>query len=118
MRVSDKLRLMPSIFFETSSVDSSAVSAASLDAPKLDLALVLEWRPIKHLVLGTHVGLTSFLMRDIQSRNDPNDTARCVAAQYALSACGPVIDGDGLPSASGRYTLFTVHLGAALGLDY
>jgi long-subunit fatty acid transport protein len=128
MKVGDKLRLMPSIFFETSSVDGSAVSAAALDAPKLDLALVAEWRPVKHLVLGAHFGFTSFLMRDVDSRHDPNDTVQCVDAHYSLSAapandpnhpwCGKVTDGDGLPSASGRYTLFTVHLGAALGLDY
>jgi long-subunit fatty acid transport protein len=123
MKVGDTLRLMPSLFFETSSVDGSAVSAATLDAPKLDLALVAEWRPVKHLVLGAHFGATAFLLRDVDSRYQSQYTVNCVNSGYSLPTptqrnCGPVIDGDGLPSANGRYTLFTLHLGAALGLDY
>jgi long-subunit fatty acid transport protein len=118
VRVGRTLRLMPSLFFETSSVQSTAVSAAALDAPKLDVALVAEWRPVKHLSLGAHAGLTSFLIRDVTSRHDPRDTIRCVDAQYDVNACRDVISGDGLPSASGRYTLFVLHVGAAIGLDY
>lgn len=118
LRVTEKLRLMPSLFFETSSVDASAVSAANLDAPKLDLALIAEWKPIKHLTLGAHAGATAFLMRDVDSRQSLQNTLGCVKSQYRLDACGALINGDGLPSASGRYTLFTVHLGAAVGLDY
>ena len=73
-RVNDKLRLSPSLFFETSAVEASAVSAAALDAPKLDLALTAEWKPIKHLVLGAHVGGTAYILGDVSSRNDPTDT--------------------------------------------
>ena len=120
-----KLRLMPSLFFETSSVETSAVNAAAIDAPKLDLALVLEWRPVKHLVLGAHLGATAFILGDVASRYHPRDTVACVDANFDLAtrfenrpACQDVINGNGLPSASGQYTLFTLHLGAALGLDY
>jgi long-subunit fatty acid transport protein len=118
LKVHDKLRLMPSLFFETSSVDDSAVMAAALDAPKLDFALVAEWRPIKHLILGAHAGATAFLMRDIDSRQLASNTTTCVDKRYDLNFCGAFINGDGLLSQSGRYTLFTVHLGAGIGLDY
>jgi long-subunit fatty acid transport protein len=118
LKVHDKLRLMPSLFFETSSVSSTAVMAAALDAPKLDFTLVAEWRPIKHLMLGAHAGATAFLMRDIDSRQLASNTTTCVDKNFDLHFCGTFIDGDGLPSQSGRYTLFTVHLGAGIGLDY
>jgi long-subunit fatty acid transport protein len=117
-RLNDKLRLSPSLFFETSAVEASAVSAAALDAPKLDLALTAEWKPIKHLVLGAHVGGTAYMLGNVHSRNSPTDTVRCVDAQYSLDRCGAVVSGDGLPQASGKYSLFVVHLGAAVGFDY
>ncbi len=117
-RVGEKLRLSPSLFFETSAVEASAVSATALDAPKLDLTLTAEWRPIRHLVLGAHVGGTAYFLGNVHSRNDPNDTIACVDASYSLNACGKVESGSGLPSASGQYSLFVVHLGAAVGFDY
>ena len=114
----DRLRLSPSVFFETSAVESSAVSAAALDAPKLDFALTAEWKPVKHLVLGAHVGGTAYILDQVNSRHNPRDTAACVDARYSLDACAAVDSGDGLSSASGKYTLFVVHLGGALGVDY
>jgi long-subunit fatty acid transport protein len=117
-RVGDKWRLSPSLFFETSAVEPSAVNAAAMDAPKLDFALTAEWRPVKHLVLGAHVGGTAYLFSHVDSRQNSRDLANCVDARYSLEWCGPVNSGDGWSSASGKYTLFVVHLGGAVGVDY
>jgi long-subunit fatty acid transport protein len=117
-RVGQKLRLSPSFVFESSAVEASAVSAAALEAPKIDLALTAEWRPRTHLVLGAHVGGTAYVLGDVSSRFHPRDQTRCVDARYDLAACGAVESGGGLPSASGHYTLFVVHFGAAIGVDY
>ena len=117
-RVGDKLRLSPSLMFETAAVDTSAVNAASIDAPKLDLALVAEWRPIKHLMIGAHVGGTAYILGQAGQRFDPQAQVACVDAGYNLDACGASNRGDGLPAANGTYTYFVVHFGAAVGLDY
>jgi long-subunit fatty acid transport protein len=117
-RVSDKLRLSPSLFFETSAVEKSAVSAAALDAPKIDAALTIEWKPVKHLTLGASAGLTSYILGNVNSRQNPQDTVDCVDSGYSLDKCHAVATGAGLPDASGRYTLFVVHLGGAIGVDY
>ncbi|HEY7954419.1 MAG TPA: outer membrane protein transport protein [Polyangia bacterium] len=112
------LRLSPSLFFETSAVESGAVNAASIDAPKLDLTLTAEWHPVKHLMLGAHVGATGYILGEAGQSFDPKAEVACVDAGYALSACGAANRGDGLPSAAGRYTLFVVHVGGAIGVDY
>jgi long-subunit fatty acid transport protein len=117
-RVGEKLRISPSLFFETSAVDASAVNAAAIDAPKFDLALTTEWKPIKHLTIGAHVGGTTYVLSDVRSRFDPSAEVACVDARYSLDACGASNRGQGLPSADGKYTYFVVHLGAAIGMDY
>ncbi len=117
-RVGEKLRLAPSIFFETSAIDKSAVNAAAVDGPKLDFALTAEWRPLKHLSFGAHVGATAVIIGDVQSRFNPRAVTACVDAQYHLDACSAVNSGQGLPSASGSYSLFVVHASGAIGIDY
>jgi long-subunit fatty acid transport protein len=116
-QVSGPLRLSPSLFFETSAIESSAVSAAAIDGPKVDLALTGEWRPVRHLVVGAHVGGTAYVLGDVHSRYDSRAEAACVDAHYALEACGQSLNGSALPTASGHYTLFVVHLGASIGLE-
>jgi long-subunit fatty acid transport protein len=117
-KIGEQVRLSPSLVFETSAVEASAVSPAAIDANKLDLALTAEWRPLPHLTLGAHVGGTAYLLGHVESRYSSAKLVACVDAQYSLDACGAVENGQGLPSATGRYTLFTIHLGAAIGVDY
>jgi long-subunit fatty acid transport protein len=117
-QVRDSLRLAPSLMFESSAVDATAVSAAALDAPKLDFALTLEWRPVRHFVIGAHAGGTAYFVDHVQSRYSPQAATACVDAQYSLNACRAMEDGAALPTASGGYTHFVVHLGAAVGVDY
>jgi hypothetical protein len=118
-RVGDKLRLAPSLMFETSAVQASAVTPSTLDAPKLDFTLLLEWRPIRRLRLGAHLGGTAYFIGDVLSRFNADDRVTCVEKAYSLDekACQEVQAGRGLPSASGDYTIFVLHLGAALGVD-
>jgi long-chain fatty acid transport protein len=116
--VGDKLRLAPSIYFETSAVEAGAVSAAAIDAPKLDLALTAEWRPVRHLIVGAHVGVTAYVLDRVDSRFSARAEARCVDARFSLDACAASDAGDGLPSASGRYTYVVPHLGLAVGMNY
>lgn len=113
-----RLRLAPSAVFETSAVESTAVSPAAIDAPKLDLMLAASWRVFTHLVLAAHAGVTSYFLRNVASRYDPRAQVACIDARYSLDACGAVLAGDGLPSASGRYLMFVLHVGAGLGLEY
>jgi hypothetical protein len=97
---------------------SSAVNPASLDAPKIDLALTAEWHPVRHLVLGAHVGGTAYVLGQAGDRFDPRAQVACVDAAYSLDACGPSNRGDGLPSAKASYTYFVVHFGAAIGVEF
>ncbi len=82
--VRPSLVLSPSLVFETSAVETSAVSAAQLDAPKFDLALTAEWHPVRHLRLGGHVGVTTYVLGHVDSRFNSNAEASCVDASYAI----------------------------------
>ncbi|HEX8952793.1 MAG TPA: hypothetical protein VF945_13150, partial [Polyangia bacterium] len=116
------IRLSPSLAFETAAVAPDAVNPAAIDAPKLDAALTLEWTAWRAtstaIVLGAHVGATGWFLSRVQSRFDPAAETACVDAAYSLDACGKLDFGDGLPSASGSYTLFVVNAGVALGVQY
>jgi hypothetical protein len=114
----DRLRLSPSLIFETSAMPSEAVNAAAIDANKFDLALTAEWKPVTHLVLGAHVGTTAYILSDGGQRFDPTAAQACADAGGALAACGAANNGDALPSAAGRYTYFVVHAGAAIGMEF
>ncbi len=119
-RVKPSLLLSPSLVFETSAVESSAVSAAQLDAPKFDLALTAEWHPVRHLRLGAHAGVTTYVLGDIKSRFNSNDYVSCVEKGYDLNqpGCLAVTNGYANPTSSGHYQLVTPHAGVSVGLDY
>jgi long-chain fatty acid transport protein len=117
-KVGGRLRLAPSLVFESSAVEASAVSAAAVEGPKLDAALTLEWRPVRHLVLGAHVGGTGYFLDDVSSRFSSRAEAACVDAAYSLDACRATSNGYALPSASGHYSLFVAHAGLAIGMNY
>ena len=79
-QVTPRLRLSPSLLFETSAVSPDAVSAAALDAPKLDAALTMEWQAWHGLgnhalVIGAHVGGTAYFVSHVGSRFDPTAEA-------------------------------------------
>ena len=112
------LRLAPTLTFEWPAADRGAVNAASLDAPKLDVALVLEWKPVRHLVIGANLGLTSYLFSRVSGRYSGRAQVACVDARYSLDACQASYEGFGRPSSSGSYTLFVLSAGLGLGLDY
>jgi long-subunit fatty acid transport protein len=120
--LSPTLKLSPSLAFETSAVAHDAVSAAALDAPKLDAALTVEWKAwhkaSTSVTIGAHVGGTAYFLSRVDSRFDARAETACVDANYSLDACGKLNAGDALPSASGRYTLFVVDAGVALGIQY
>ena len=120
--LSPTLRLSPSLAFETSAVAPSAVNPAALDAPKLDAALTLEWQAWHKgptaLLVGAHLGGTAYFVSRVDSRFDARAETACVDAAYSLDACGKLNFGDALPSASGRYTLFVINAGVALGVHY
>jgi long-subunit fatty acid transport protein len=121
-QVTPNLRLSPSLVFETSAVAADAVSPAAIDAPKLDAALTVEWKAWRSgstvLTVGAHVGGTAYFVSRVNSRFDAHAETACVDAAYSLDACGKLNLGDGLPSASGSYTLFVVNAGLALGIQY
>jgi long-subunit fatty acid transport protein len=121
--VSPSLRLSPSLVFETSAIAPSAVSAAALDAPKLDAALTLEWTPWRGagnhaLTLGTHVAGTAYILGRVDSRYSSQAEVACVDSGYALGSCGALDAGSAQPSASGSYTLFVVSFGGSLMFSY
>ncbi len=120
--LSPTLRLSPSLAFETSAIAADAVNAAALDAPKLSAALTVEWKAWHKasttLVIGAHVGGTAYFLSRVDSRFDAHAETACVDAAYSLASCGKLDFGDGLPSASGSYTLFVVNAGVALGIQY
>src|SRR5206468_7375335 len=64
--------------------------------------------PVKHLMIGGHVGGTAYILGQAGQRFDPKAQVACVDANYALDACGPTNRGDGLPSAQGNYTYFVL----------
>jgi long-subunit fatty acid transport protein len=117
-RLGEHLRLAPSLFLENSAVTTGSVNAASIDAPKLDATLTAEWRPVRHLVLGAHVGGTAYFLGEAGGGFQPRAQVACVDAGYSLDACGAQNTGNALPSADGHYTYFVIHLGAAIGIDY
>ncbi len=112
------LRLAPSVFYETPAIDMSAENPAALDGHKIDVALAAEWRPAAHLVFGARAGLTSHVIGGVRSRYSPRATVACVDADFSLDACRAAAAGSALPSASGNYLLFVVHLSAAVGIEY
>ena len=116
------LRLSPSLVFETSAVAADAVSPAAIDAPKLDLALTVEWRAWRKgataLFVGAHLGGTAYVLDHVTSRFDATAGTACVDAGYSLADCAKQNVGDALPSASGEYYLFVVHGGASLSVVY
>lgn len=120
--VSPTLRLSPSLTFETSAIAPDAVEAAAIDAPKLDAALTVEWQAWRKgstaLTVGAHLGGTAYFLSRVDSRFDARAETACVDAAYSLDACGKLDFGDALPSASGRYTLFVINAGLALGVQY
>jgi long-subunit fatty acid transport protein len=117
-KLGERWRLAPSLFFETSAVDKSAVSAATLDGPKIDAALTAEWRPIRWLVVGANAGATAYVIGEVKSRYNPRALAACADAAFSLDACTSTTAGQGLSSASGNYTLVIVHLSGAIGLEF
>ncbi len=116
--VNDKLKLSPSLMFETGAMESGLVNAASMDAPKVDIALTAAIRPGRHLFLGAHLGATAYILGHAGERFDPRAQTRCVDARFDLDACSASTRGEGQPSAAGQYTLFVLHMGAAIGFDY
>jgi hypothetical protein len=121
--INPALRLSPSLMFETSAVAPSAIGPATLDAPKLDGALTLEWKAWRFggdhaILIGAHVGLTAYFVGHVDSRFDAHAETACVDAAYSLYACAALNNGSALPSASGDYTLVNVHAGLAVGLSY
>jgi long-subunit fatty acid transport protein len=122
-RVSPSLRLSPSLVFETAAVAPDAVSAAALEGNKLDAALTLEWQAwhglANHaLVIGAHVGGTAYFLGRVDSRFTSTAEVQCVDSSYSLSRCAALDHGDAFPSASGRYTLFVLNMGGAVGFTY
>lgn len=121
-QVTPALKLSPSVAFETSAIAADAVNPAAIDAPKLAAALTLEWRVWQKtstaVSLGAHVGGTAYLLSKVASRFDAQAETACVDAAYSIDACGKLNFGDGLPSASGRYTYFVLDAGVAVGVQY
>jgi long-subunit fatty acid transport protein len=117
-KIKDRLRLSPSLFYESSAVDSRKVDAANIDAHKIDLALTLEYKPVRHLVLGLNLGVTIFFLQHAGDAFDPQKQVDCQSAQYALDACQAVNSGDALPKASGNYTLVVPHAGGSIGMEF
>jgi long-subunit fatty acid transport protein len=117
-RARETLRLMPFVFFETSAVRRELVNAASIDSEKLDLSLVAEWKPHRNVTIGAHLGGTAYFLGDAGQGFRPREQVRCVDAAYSLDACANLLGGRALSEAAGRYTLFVLHAGAALGLDF
>ncbi|HEY2749039.1 MAG TPA: outer membrane protein transport protein [Polyangia bacterium] len=116
------LRLSPSLTFETSAIAPDAVNAAAIDAPKLDLALTLEWaawhKGSTTLTIGAHLGGTAYFLDHVSSRYDAHAATACVDAAYSLAACGKLNAGDALPSESGDYYWFVINGGISLGIHY
>jgi long-subunit fatty acid transport protein len=118
IRLGEKLRVQPSVVYESNAADYAHISAANLDGHKLDLALTLEWRPREHFTLGAHVGGTAYLVGHAGDAYDPRAEATCVDAHFDLGACDKYISGAAGPAAAGRYSMGAVHAGFALGMDY
>jgi long-subunit fatty acid transport protein len=117
-RVTDKLRLSPSLFYESPAVASRVVDAANIDAHKLDLALTLEWKPVRHFVLGVHAGVTVFFLQHGGEGFLPSAQKACVNSAYNLEQCKATNDGDALPPAAGTYTLVVPHVGGSMGVEF
>jgi long-subunit fatty acid transport protein len=117
-QIGDKLKLSPSVIFETGAMNAGLANAASLDAPKIDIALTAAIRPTNHLFLGAHIGGTAYVLGRAGETFDPRAQTRCVDSRYDLDVCAAATRGEGLPSAAGQYSLFVLHVGAAIGFDY
>ncbi|HZS41129.1 MAG TPA: outer membrane protein transport protein [Polyangia bacterium] len=117
-KLGPRWRLAPSLFFETSAVDKSAVSAATLDGTKFDAAVTAEWHPIRWLIVGANAGATAYVIGEVKSRYNPRALAGCADAAFSLDSCTAATAGQGLSSASGNYTLVVVHLSGAIGLEF
>jgi hypothetical protein len=121
------VRIGLSFIGESSSVPSDYVSAAAIDAPKVDVTVAAEWRPRPFHVrgaewgfhLGVSYGLTAlFPMQPSPGAFDPNARVRCVDGSYALDACADDLAGKGLPNAAGTYSQILHHLTGSVGLHF
>jgi long-subunit fatty acid transport protein len=118
IKLGERLRVQPSVIYESTAADYAHISAANLDGHKVDLALTLEWRPREHLTVGAHLGGVAYFVGQAGQAFDPRAEATCVDAHYDLTACQQRIDGAALPSAAARYSMGSLHAGFALGMDY
>jgi hypothetical protein len=113
------LRLGLSLIVESSAVPADSVSAEAIDGLKVNGALGGEWRLLRWLRLGLAYSITAMIpATPSPGAYDPNARVACVDSGYAQAACARDLAGLGLPSAAGKYTLYTHYASASLGLDF
>lgn len=121
-RMRDNLRIGFSVAGETSAVPGIAVSPEALDGPKVDLLVGVEMRVSRTVRVYGGYDFTgtvfTALNRPSPGSYDPRAAVRCVDASYALDACAATLDGRGLPTAAGSYTLVTHHINLGAFVDF
>lgn len=118
-----RLRLGISTAVESSAVAADRVSAAALDAPKLDTMLAAEVRATSWLRLALSYGLTTLFPATATAppsghAYDPGATVRCVDARYDVASCTDATEGRGLPTNAGDYSLFRHSLALSATADF
>lgn len=111
-----------SLAAETSAVPAVAVNPEAMDGPKMSGLVGVEVRVTRVLRVYGGYDLTgvvfSPLNRPAPGTFDPRAAVRCADASYALDSCAAVLDGRGLPTASGGYTLITHHINLGAFVDF
>ncbi len=118
----ESLHLSWGAIFESSAVPRRWLSAAAVDAHKLDLLIALTWRP--HKRVGLYVGYSVTLAPEVEVTNsgfDPRYATGCVDDQVDIlwsDNCKRVAEGQGLPTAAGSYWQMVHRLGLGVSFDY
>lgn len=112
-----RVRVAPSLLYESPGVERSHTTPASLDGHKIDLSVVVNARLTQRVHLSAHAGFTTHAFGRIDSAFQSQYETDCVDAQYSLTvpACIDRVKGRAWPSASGTYVYIVPHFG--LGLE-
>jgi hypothetical protein len=113
------VELQTAAMLETAGVAQGVVTAATIDALKVDAFVAINLRLGRHFTLRAGYGIVAMPGIDVQSSDfSPSLMVECVDNRYnvGLPACQKSGQGFGLPSAAGEYSMF-VHR-ASVGLSF
>ncbi|MBI4511456.1 MAG: hypothetical protein HY698_17620 [Deltaproteobacteria bacterium] len=119
LQAAEWIQLAAKLRLETSAVDTSLVTPAQMDAPKVELALGGRVKISPRTKLTVGYSLAVLADQDVsRSAFQPSAWDTCASSGFDLDSCASVREGRALPTAAGTYSRMTHSLHAAIGLAW